>query len=108
MKKSAIFFLTLGIASILIGGIGSVFYFQKIENTTFKTSKDEYIIKNKQSLEEVQLTLSGNQPVYITSEGTEKIKTEATTSTTLNSIKLEVSEKDNLLNATLTSSETGF
>jgi len=49
----------------MIGGIGSVFFFSKIQNTPVETAQESYKIKNNHSPKETYLHLSGNSHFVI-------------------------------------------
>lgn len=98
MKKTTVFFLTIGVLAIIIGGIGSVVYSSRAEHSMTETKKQSYEIKNKQSSKEIHLNLSGNADFHIITEHSNNVvmTTQSSISVSLNSL-LDVNEKNNQL-----------
>ncbi|MGX7245359.1 DUF4097 family beta strand repeat-containing protein [Enterococcus quebecensis] len=98
MKKTTAFFLSIGVMTMIIGGIGSGVYFKRAEKSMTDTKKQSYEIKNKENTKEIHLTLSGNADFYILTEPTDKIvmNTRSSAPISLNS-SLDVKETNDQL-----------
>ncbi|MGX7150631.1 DUF4097 family beta strand repeat-containing protein [Enterococcus ureasiticus] len=106
MKKTTAFFLTIGVLSMIIGGMGSAVYFRRAENSMTDTKEQTYEIKNKQSTKEIHLKLSGNAEFHILTENSNKIvmNTRSSMPISINS-SLEVKETDNQLTVSANSNK---
>lgn len=98
MKKTTTFFLIIGVLAMIIGGIGSIVYFKRAENSMTDTEIQKYEIKNKQKTKEIHLNLSGNAEFYILTDNSNEIVMNTRSSMPV-SIKssLDVKETDNQL-----------
>ncbi|MCA5013883.1 MULTISPECIES: DUF4097 family beta strand repeat-containing protein [unclassified Enterococcus] len=73
MKKTTAFFLTIGVVTMIIGGIGSAVYFRRAEQSMTDTKKESYTVKKNENLKEIHLSLAGNAEYYISTESTNKV-----------------------------------
>lgn len=98
MKKTTVFFLTIGILAMIVGGIGGTVYFRRAEHSMVDVKKQTYEIKDKQSKKSIHLNLSGNAEFYILTENSNKVVMDSRSSLPV-SIKstLDVKEKNNQL-----------
>lgn len=98
MKKSTVFFISIAVIAIIVGGIGSAAYFRKAEKTATTTEQEHYTIKDKNNAKEVHVTLTGNADFYIYSGESAQVllNTRSSVSTTITS-SLQVKEENNQL-----------
>ena len=74
MKKTTAFFLTIGILAIIIGGSGSFYYYNKVDQSILANgSHEEYTLKNADSIKEATITLNGNAHYTIQTENSKEI-----------------------------------
>lgn len=107
MKKTTAFFLVIGVLAMISGGIGAATFYQRAERSLITYKKEEYKIKNKKSLEEVHLNLSGNAKYVIQTEAIDKVLMETSSglSSTIDST-LKVTEKSNQLSIYTTGNQS--
>lgn len=94
MKKTTAFFLVIGILAIIIGGSGSLYFYNKVnQSIKSNSSQEEYTLKNKLSTKEATIYLNGNAHFTIQTDNTEKItmKNQGNLMTTIDS-SLDVKE----------------
>lgn len=107
MKKTTAFFLTIGIITMIGGGIGAATFYQRAERTMVTHKKEEHKIKNKNALEEVHLKLTGNANYVLQTEASDKVLMETSFGPTFNiNSSLKVEEKDNRLNISTTGNQS--
>lgn len=106
MKKTTAFFVSIAVIAIIVGGIGSATYFRKAEKEASTTKQEHYAIKDKNSVKEVHVTLSGNADVYLYSDESDQVllNTKSSFSTALTS-SLQVKEENNRLAVQVTGNE---
>lgn len=104
MKKTTAFFLSIGVIAMIAGGVGSMFYYQNVQDS-IKNSHEEYQVKNKEALQELHLNLSGDSSYIINSEDTDLISLSANSvvNATVNGT-LKVTEDKNKVTANVTTS----
>ena len=102
MKKTTIFFLIIGILAMAVGGVGSAVFYQRAKTTMINDFHDTYTIKNRTSLKEVRLTLSGNANYSISpsDDGTVTMDGQSSVTTPLDGT-LKASEANDILTVTV-------
>lgn len=77
MKKTTAFFLTVGVLAIIVGGTGSAYFYNKVnQSIVAKGSHEEYDLKNGSSIKEATINLNGNAHFTIQTDNSEKITME--------------------------------
>lgn len=97
MKKTTAFFLTIGVVAMLVGGIGSVFYFHRAEKSAVKNTHETYPIKNPNAIKEARINLSGNTHVNIQTDAIDHVTMDTHRQSINLKSSLKVKENDHRL-----------
>lgn len=77
MKKTTTFFLIIGVLALIIGGSGSIYYYNKVDQSIVANgSHEEYTLKKGHTAKEATINLTGNAHFTIQTDNSEKITME--------------------------------
>ncbi|MHC5229484.1 DUF4097 family beta strand repeat-containing protein [Enterococcus sp. LJL99] len=77
MKKTTAFFLIIGVLALIIGGSGSIYFYNKVDQSIVANgSHEEYTLKKGHSTKEATINLKGNAHYTIQTDNSDKITME--------------------------------